>query len=204
MGAIGTNMRAIKASTLGHCLTSLCSCIRNLLVKKRLFCIAVTLLGYFVLFLGCSRPLSSIEEEFLGSWGATLTDEQGVEVLIVWKFVFEYDTRRVVFNEIYEDNHLVTRRKGEWHARESNNLRVVLDHENIDVNNNYENSNSAYDDDGFGELIGSIFGELLTAFTDDEYDIEYYRKGNELYLKWYDHEYQAYSRLYGRENSLTQ
>ena len=93
-------MRAIKASTLGHCLTSLCPCIRNLLVKKRLFCIAVTLLGYFVLFLGCSRPLSSIEEEFLGSWGATLTDEQGVEVLIVWKFVFEYDTRRVVFNEV--------------------------------------------------------------------------------------------------------
>ena len=69
---------------------------------------------------------------------------------------------------------------------------MVLDHENLHIADNYENSNSFYEDEGLGELIGSIFGEVLTALTDDEYNIEYYRKGDELYLKWYNQEFHAY------------
>ena len=61
--------------------------------------------------------------------------------------------------------------------RASNTLRVVLYHENLHIADNYENSNSSYEDEGLGELIGFIFGEALTALTDDEYNIEYYRKG---------------------------
>ena len=76
--------------------------------------------------------------------------------------------------------------------RASNTLRVVLDHENLHIADNYENSNSSYEDEGLGELIGFIFGEMLTALTDDEYNIEYYRKGDELYLKWYNREFHAY------------
>ena len=69
---------------------------------------------------------------------------------------------------------------------------MVLDHENLHIADNYENSNSSYEDEGLGELIDSIFGEVLAALTDDEYNIEYYRKGDELYLKWYNQEFHPY------------
>ena len=50
----------------------------------------------------------------------------------------------------------------------------------------------------------NVKGWTTDSAEDDEYDIEYHRKGNELYLKWYNHEYQAYSRLHDVENSLIQ
>ncbi len=157
--------------------------------------IALITFGSWICSLGCSTPLSPVEEKFLGTWGTTLIDEEGVEVIVIWEFVFEYGTRRVVFNEIYRDNKIVSRRKGEWHVKASNTLRVVLDNENLHISDNYENSSSSGQDEGFGELIGSIFGEVLTALTDDEYNIEYYRKGNELYLKWYNEEFHAYQSI---------
>ena len=144
---------------------------------------------------GCGRPLNSSEQEFLGSWETTLTDERGVNVVIMWTFLFESDKRGVVFNEIYEDNRLMSRRSGEWHAIDSTNLRVVLDSQNIHVTDNYENSDSSPSDYGFGQIIGSIFGELLTGLTDDEYDIQYYREDFELYMRWYNDEYQVYRSL---------
>lgn len=151
--------------------------------------------GYCPYLIGCSDPLSPVEQEFLGAWDTTLVDEEGAEVRIVWEFVLAYDTRRVVFNEIFRDNQMASRRRGEWNVRASNTLRVVLDLENLHIADNYEHSNSSYDDEGLGEFIGSIVGELLTALTDDAYNIEYYRKGDELFLKWYDQEFHAYHRI---------
>ena len=69
--------------------------------------------------------MSPVEQEFLGAWDTTLIDEEGAEVRIVWEFVLTYDTRLVVFNEIFRDNQMASRRRGEWNVRASNTLRVV-------------------------------------------------------------------------------
>ena len=171
-------------------------CGSNFFAIIGLHWIGFSILACSLLFQGgCGRPLNSSEQEFLGSWETTLTDERGVNVVIMWTFLFESDKRGVVFNEIYEDNRLMSRRSGEWHAIDSTNLRVVLDSQNIHVTDNYENSDSSPSDYGFGQIIGSIFGELLTALTDDEYDIQYYREGFELHMRWYNDEYQVYRSL---------
>ena len=170
-------------------------CGSNLFTIIGLHWIGISMMAGSLLFQGCGRPLNSSEQNFLGSWETTVTEEHGVNVVIIWTFVFENDKRRLVINEIYEDNRLMSRRSGEWHVIDSTNLRVVLDSQNLHVTDNYENSGSSPIDDSFGQLIGSIFGELLTALTDNEYNIEYYRDGIELYMRWYNHEYQAYRSL---------
>ena len=39
-----------------------------------------------VLFSGCSKPLTSSEEEFLGTWVTEFSEEDGTKVGIVWTF----------------------------------------------------------------------------------------------------------------------
>ena len=111
------------------------------MAKRKVLLIALITFGSWICSLGCSSPLSAVEEKFLGTWGTTLIDEEGVEVIVIWEFVFEYGTRSVVFNKIYRDNKIVSRRKGEWHIKASNHLRVVLDNEDLHISDNYENSN---------------------------------------------------------------
>ena len=141
---------------------------------------------------GCSNPLTSTEEEFLGIWEAEFTEESGTPVRIVWWFESYFKGDRTVWNEIHHGDELILRRRGEWEVIDAMTLRVVLDSENVHVTDRYEETG---EDGGLGEFIGSVFGAIISGLTDDEYTIKYTRDGDVLRLKWYDGDYHTYVKV---------
>ena len=150
-----------------------------------------------VLFSGCSNPLTSVpltsvEEEFLGTWVTEFDGEDGTKVRIIWTFESLYDGDRTVWNEIHKDEAFVRHRKGQWQVLDSSRLRVVLDSENLTVTDHYDGDPEAITSDSDAEFIGTILGDILSALTDDEYTIDFIRDGDVLQMKWYNDEYHTY------------
>lgn len=146
--------------------------------------------------LGCSKPLSPTEEAFLGTWEAVFTDEDETVVRIVWTFESLHEGDRTVWNEIHRDDQYISRRKGEWRVVDARTLRVVLDSETLSVTDQYDDSSN--DDEGVGQLFGSLIGEMLKALTDDEYTIEYGREGDAFRMRWYNEDFHTYERVRNR------
>ena len=133
-----------------------------------------------VLFSGCSNPLTSVpltsvEEEFLGTWVTEFSEEDGTKVGIVWTFESLFVGDRTAWNQIQRDDGFISQRKGEWKVLDSARLRVVLDSENLYVTDDYDGNPDEISGDSEGEFIGSILGGILRALTDDEYTIDYIR-----------------------------
>ena len=150
-----------------------------------------------VLFSGCSNPLTSVpltsvEEEFLGTWVAEFSEKNGTKVGIVWTFESLFVGDRTAWNEIHRADGFISQRKGEWKVLDSARLRVVLDSENLYVTDDYDGNPDEIGGDSEGEIIGSILGGLLRALTDDEYTIDYVRDGDVMRMKWYNDEYHTY------------
>ena len=150
-----------------------------------------------VLFSGCSNPLTpnpltSVEEEFLGTWVTEFDGEDGTKVRIIWTFESMFDGDRTVWNEIHRDDAFIRHRKGEWQVLNSSRLRVVLDSENLTVTDNYDGDPEEINSDSIGEIVGTILGDILRALTDDEYTIDFIRDGDVLQMKWYNDEYHTY------------
>jgi len=152
-----------------------------------------------VLFSGCSNPLTSVpltsvEEEFLGTWVTEFSEENGTKVGIVWTFESLFVGDRTAWNEIHRADGFISQRKGEWKVLDAARLRVVLDSENLYVTDDYDGNPDEIGGDSEGEVIGSILGGILRALTDDEYTIDYTRDGDVMRMKWYNDEYHTYIR----------
>ena len=146
-----------------------------------------------VLIVGCgSNPLTSNEEEFLGTWVTEFHEEDGTKVRIVWTFGTVHGDR-TVRNEIHRGDVFIRLRKGQWQVLESARLRVVLESENLTITDHYDSNPEEISI--LGELIGGIIGDILRAETNDEFTIDYIRDGDVLRMKWYNDEYQTYVRM---------
>ena len=67
-----------------------------------------------------------------------------------------------------------------------------MDSQNLTVTDNYDGDPEEITSDAIGEIVGTIFGDILSALTDDEYTIDFIRDGDVLQMKWYNDEYHSY------------
>ena len=67
-----------------------------------------------------------------------------------------------------------------------------MDGEHLTVTDHYDGDPEEITSDDIGEKVGTILGDILSAFTDDEYTIDFIRDGDVLQMKWYNDEYHTY------------